>query len=139
MLDPEGAKLATKKKCEICGGMFTDLLYHKYTHLDVFKCEICNVTFETKLELKDHDTTQHNVKSLVRFRCRVCDKPFRSKPSFNRHLVKAHSEKHLAYNLLPDNFRILTSTPALDDGVLNNRQASACGQERCSIWCTPCP
>ncbi len=73
--------------------MVTNLRYHRYTHLERFRCETCDIEFETRLQLKDHDAEKHNVKKLIYFRCEKCRKPFRSRMSFNRHRVKAHGEK----------------------------------------------
>ena len=67
-----------------------------------FKCEICNLSFATKISKFCHETNVHIEKHLSRegkvhteekFKCETCDKVFTARRSLRDHKVSVHDGK----------------------------------------------
>jgi uncharacterized C2H2 Zn-finger protein len=57
----------------------------------VFKCEICDTSFNGAFELKPHIESVHGLK--VAFRCGNCDVTFDTGASLTNHIKTVHEEK----------------------------------------------
>ena len=64
-----------------------------------FSCETCNSTFNSRDELKQHSSKEHednttNVGSSgLTFRCETCNAVFNSREELRQHSIKEHEDK----------------------------------------------
>ena len=63
-----------------------------------FMCEICEVTFSRKKDLKDHKISVHDEKNP--FGCNLCDYSCRQRGNLNRHMITAHTGKSFSESLI---------------------------------------
>ena len=81
-------------ECKTCGIQFDhqySLNKHLFKHLSVnlYICDICEVTFKRKSDLHQHKTSFH-VKKKAEFKCSECNANFSSQKTLNKHKKTVH-------------------------------------------------
>lgn len=78
--------------CEICGKTFltqTKYTQHKYdvhpAGSKLFKCDLCNMTFNYKFALDKHKKRVHIIKHFV---CKTCHKQYKTRFNLKKHCLK---------------------------------------------------
>ena len=81
--------------CGVCASGFEDeinckehVLSHQQTNTQ--KCDECNETFNTDIDLEWHKETEHETKQVPCFNCDKCDKKFNIKINLEWHKETEH-------------------------------------------------
>lgn len=60
-----------------------------------FKCEVCNIQFDTKRELREHKRSLQHANDRHNIFCEHCNKPLKSQLYYEQHIIKFHAKGHL--------------------------------------------
>ena len=59
-----------------------------------YKCDVCNINFDKKKELKEHIKALNHESDLNKMICEYCNKTLSSERKYNQHILKFHAKGH---------------------------------------------
>ncbi|XP_078000599.1 uncharacterized protein LOC144453197 [Glandiceps talaboti] len=90
---PRARSKTNGRKCDICGKIFSkssNMLRHKRQHSETsttVTCKICDATFTTKQNLKEHLVVHNDARAFI---CDICNNSYKR----NKDLLRHKREKH---------------------------------------------
>ncbi|XP_045781387.1 zinc finger protein 62-like [Maniola jurtina] len=115
--------------CDVCGASFANLVFlnlHKTRSHRKIRCEVCNLSFVSRSDKKDHDMNEHNVQFVrrQRFPCPYCNERFFQENFKMVHLVEKHGM------VKPEHKCSLCAKVFITKALLNNHVKNVHKKER---------